>query len=182
MYGLVNRAIEQLVTSIKGVDGWERVCQRAAWEDQGFVAMQTYDDAVTYRLVGAVSEELGMPANEVLKAFGEYWILYTAEEGYGEMLNLCGNDLLSFLRGMNHMHARIELSMPHIQPPDFAVKELGPKEFELVYQSHRDGLAPMVEGLISGLAKRFHQQIDIQQTGWRDATLPQDRFHIRILS
>ena len=180
MYGLVNRAIEQLVISIKGEDGWERVCQRAAWEDQGFIAMQTYDDAVTYRLVGAVSEELGMSASEVLKAFGEYWILYTAEEGYGEMLAMCGSDLLSFLRGMNHMHARIEVSMPHIRPPDFEVKEISPHEFELLYQSHREGLAPMVEGLITGLAKRFHQQIDIKQTGWRDAQSPQDRFHIRI--
>ncbi|MFY7864872.1 heme NO-binding domain-containing protein [Roseateles sp.] len=182
MYGLVNRAIEQLVVSLKGEDGWERVCQRAGWEDQGFIAMQTYDDAVTYLLVGAVSQELGLPANEVLKAFGEYWILYTAEEGYGEMLAMCGNDLLSFLRHMNHMHARIEVTMPHIRPPDFKVNELSDREFELVYQSDREGLAPMVEGLITGLAKRFNQQIDITQTRWRDAQTPQDCFHIRIKS
>lgn len=181
MYGLVNRAIEQLVVSIKGEEGWDRVCQRAGWADQGFVAMQTYDDAVTYRLVGAVSEELGLPAHEVLKAFGEYWILYTAEEGYGEMLAMCGDDLLGFLRGMNHMHARIEVSMPHIRPPDFEVNEISATEFELIYQSHREGLAPMVEGLISGLAKRFGQQVEIKHTVLRDGESTPDRFHIRIL-
>lgn len=180
MYGLVNRAIEQLVTSIKGEEGWERVCRRAGWEDQGFIAMQTYDDAVTFRLVAAVSEELGLPANEVLKAFGEYWILYTAEEGYGDMLSMCGSDLFSFLRDMNLMHARIEVTMPHIRPPDFELIEAGPGECELVYRSEREGLAPMVEGLIIGLAKRFNQQIEISQTAWRGAGAPHDRFHIRI--
>lgn len=182
MYGLVNRAIEQLVVSLKGEDAWRRVCQAAQWSDEGFVAMQTYDDAVTYRLVGAVSQELGLPPDAVLKAFGEYWILYTAEEGYGEMLSMCGSDLLSFLHGMNHMHARIEVTMPHIRPPHFHVEELNASELELIYESDREGLAPMVEGLITGLAKRFNQTIEIRQLERRQADSRQDRFHIRILS
>jgi hypothetical protein len=180
MYGLVNRAIEQLVVSIKGDEGWRRVCRAARWPDEGFVAMQSYDDAVTYRLVEAVSQELALPAEQVLKAFGEYWILYTAEEGYGDMLAMCGDDLRSFLHGMNHMHARIEVTMPNIRPPHFQVEDKGPHEMVLIYASHRDGLAPMVEGLIIGLAKRFKQDIDIEQTHWRSEASPQDHFHIRI--
>lgn len=180
MYGLVNRAIEQLVVSLKGEDAWHRVCQAARWSDEGFVAMQTYDDDVTYRLVEAVSQELALPPNQVLKAFGEYWILYTADEGYGDMLAMCGDDLRTFLHGMNHMHARIEVTMPNIRPPNFHVEELSDTEIELIYESERMGLAPMVEGLILGLAKRFKQEIEIRQTGWRGAGSPQDRFYIRI--
>ncbi|MFG6467217.1 heme NO-binding domain-containing protein [Roseateles sp. BYS87W] len=182
MYGLVNRAIEQLVVSLKGDSAWERVCQRAGWPDGGFVAMQTYDDAVTYRLVGAVSEELGLPPDAVLRAFGEYWILYTAEEGYGSMLTMCGSDLLSFLHGMNQMHARIEASLPEIRPPSFEVHELDAQTFALVYESTREGLAPMVEGLITGLAKRFGQRVDIRLTAPRDASTPHDRFLVQILA
>jgi hypothetical protein len=180
MYGLVNRAIEQLVVSLKGEAAWRRVCLAAQWPDEGFVAMQAYDDAVTYRLVHAVSEELALSSEQVLKAFGEYWILYTAEEGYGDMLHMCGNDLRTFLHGMNHMHVRIEVTMPNIRPPHFSVEDHSETEFDLIYESHREGLAPMVEGLIVGLAKRFKQEIDIRQTGWRTAGSPQDRFHIRI--
>jgi two-component system chemotaxis sensor kinase CheA len=33
-------------------------------------------DEVTYKLVGAASEVLGIPPNQVLEAFGEYWIIY----------------------------------------------------------------------------------------------------------
>lgn len=181
MYGLVNRAIEQLVVSLKGEAAWERVCTDADWPDGGFVAMQTYDDAVTYRLVGAVSRELGLAPDDVLRAFGEYWILYTAEEGYGEMLAMCGNDLIGFLHGMNQMHARIEASLPGIRPPHFEVKALGSAGFELTYASKREGLAPMVEGLITGLAKRFGQEVEIRHTVKRSEQSPRDCFLIKIL-
>jgi hypothetical protein len=182
MFGLVNRAIEQLVLSLRGEEGWVRVCEAAGWEDQVFIAMQTYDDAVTYRLVGAVSQELGLPANEVLRAFGEYWILYTADEGYGDLLATCGNDLVSFLKGMNHMHARIEVTMTDIRPPHFDVVDRSPTEYELVYKSTREGLSPMVEGLLMGLARRFGQRIELTHTAQRDAASPEDRFLIRIMS
>ncbi|MBI2731908.1 MAG: heme NO-binding domain-containing protein [Aquabacterium sp.] len=181
MYGLVNRAIEQLVIAHRGEDGWARVCKKADWSDEGFVAMQTYDDAVTYRLVGAVSEELGLHASEVLKAFGEYWILYTAEEGYGAMLSMCGNNIKDFLTGMNQMHARIAVTMPNIRPPHFTIKEVGENELNLIYESDRDGLAPMVEGLISGLAKRFGQRISIELIQAKSREAPKDVFRILIL-
>lgn len=180
MYGLVNRAIEQLVVSLKGEEAWTRVCRQANWGDEGFVAMQAYDEAVTYRLVGAVSEELGLSPNEVLKAFGEYWILYTAEEGYGEMLTMCGDNILDFLRGMNQMHARITVTMPDIRPPHFHVEEINPTELLLHYESDRSGLTPMVEGLIIGLAKRFGQRVAIELIKTKTNEKPADVFRINL--
>ncbi len=182
MYGLVNRAIEQLVLSIKGEDSWARVCKKANWSDEGFVAMQTYDDAVTYRLVGAVSEELGISEHDVLKSFGEYWILYTAEEGYGAMLSMCGDNIRDFLTRMNQMHARIAVTMPDIRPPHFTIKDVSDTELHLTYESDREGLAPMVEGLILGLAKRFDQKISIKLIHPKTAESPCDVFQILIQS
>jgi hypothetical protein len=182
MYGLVNRAIEQLVVSTKGEDSWARVCKKANWSDEGFVAMQTYDDAVTYRLVGAVSAELGLAPDDVLRAFGEYWIMYTAEEGYGAMLSMCGDNISDFLTRMNQMHARIAVTMPHIKPPHFTVKDVSDTELHLIYESDREGLAPMVEGLILGLAKRFDQQIVIKLIHPKTAESPRDVFQILLQS
>jgi len=181
MYGLVNRAIEQLVESLKGQEGWRRVCAAADWPDEGFVAMQTYDDALTYRLVGAVSAELGMPSDDVLRAFGAYWILYTAEEGYGDMLAMCGSDLRSFLEGMNRMHARVEATMPHIRPPHFEVHAGEDGSLTLHYESEREGLAPMVEGLITGLARRFGHGVRIDHVRRRSPEQGCDVFVIHPL-
>lgn len=44
MYGLVNRAIQQLVVATAGDAAWTRVCAKAKVDDVGFVAMCPYHD------------------------------------------------------------------------------------------------------------------------------------------
>lgn len=162
MYGLVNRAIEQLVVATKGEATWERVCVQAGVNSDGFIAMCPYHDNVTYRLVEAVSQELSMTQAQVLEAFGEYWVLYTAEEGYGELLETGGKNLREFLSNLNVLHGRVELVFTQMKPPVFRVEDLRPGEYLLHYNSEREALAPMVLGLVRGLAKRFGQSVHIE--------------------
>ena len=90
MYGLVNKALEEFVLSRFGEDTWETIKQSAGVDIDVFVSMETYPDDVTYRLVDAASDVLKQSTEEVLKAFGEYWVLYTAKEGYGEIWHSIG--------------------------------------------------------------------------------------------
>ena len=53
MYGLINRSIEGLITARFGADRWRAVRARAGLADEPFVSMRSYDDSVTYALVGA---------------------------------------------------------------------------------------------------------------------------------
>ncbi|MFK7743088.1 MAG: heme NO-binding domain-containing protein [Planctomycetota bacterium] len=178
MYGLVNRAVEGLVKEKFGDDVWQRICVRANLGNPSFVAMEAYDDSVTYALVGAASEELEMDAATVLEAFGEYWTVYTIEEGYGDLLKMMGDTLDEFLDNLDSMHARIGGTMPRLQPPSFEREPQADGSRILHYRSGRPGLAPMVRGLIRGLASRFKIEVEIEQL---DSTEPgHDRFHIRI--
>ncbi len=179
MYGLVNRAIEQLVTTTKDHDAWQRICDRAMVENNGFVSMRPYHDDMTYRLVSAASEELGLSPAQVLEAFGEYWILYTAEEGYGEVLRSAGDHLRGFLNNLNDMHGRVESVFPHMRLPQFRVEDIAPGEYRVYYASERHGLAPMVRGLITGLAKRFGQQVEVQHSVERGGEHEEDVFVVR---
>lgn len=179
MYGLVNRAIEQLVVSMQGEAGWRGVCAHAGMAADGFVSMQGYDDEITYRLVGAVSKRLDLPAEQVLEAFGEYWIRYTADEGYGSMLKAGGNSLREFLGNLNEMHGRVETVFPHMRLPLFRVQDLGDSSYQLFYASEREGLAPMVIGLVKGLAKRFDQAVEIEHVHAKTSVDDEDVFVIR---
>ncbi len=105
MYGLVNRAVEQLVVSLKGEPGWRGVCAHAGVSSDGFVATEIYDDKLTFDLVNAVSVRMGLPVETVLEAFGEYWITYTAAEGYESIMDSGGNNLREF-SGQPEQHAR----------------------------------------------------------------------------
>ena len=115
--------------------------------------------------LGAASEVLGAPAEDLLRVFGEYWMTFTAEKGYGETLEFAGSTFREFLENLDEMHARISLSFPHLQPPSFDLEELEDGRLELHYHTDRPGLAPMVIGLLNGLAKRFGQEIDLIHEG-----------------
>lgn len=178
MYGLVNRAIEQLVVSVAGAPAWQRVCGRAGVDPDGFLAMQAYDDALTYRLVGSVSEEIGQPPGDVLRAFGEYWILYTADEGYGDLMAAAGSDLRTFLANLDALHARVEAVFPSMVLPHFSVTPHADGSFDVHYRSQRVGLAAMVQGLLVGLAKRFGSQVDVQHIETREGPGGVDVFRV----
>ena len=90
MYGLVNQAIEDLVRSRHGDTVWDAVKARAGLDVHVFVGMDPYPDDVTDGLVRAAAEVLEQPAAALLEAFGEHWTLFTAERGYGHMLQAGG--------------------------------------------------------------------------------------------
>jgi hypothetical protein len=178
MYGLVNKAIEQMVCSGYGEATWETVKQQAGVEPGMFMSMRQYPDDLTYRLVAAASETLGLHPDQILRAFGRYWMLYTAAEGYGELLKLTGGSLGEFLRNLPSMHARIELSFPHLRPPIFECTDIGNGGLMLHYYSEREGLAPMVVGLLEGLAERFETPIEVTQLHNREQGHDHDVFQI----
>lgn len=179
MYGLVNKAIEGMISKYHGENTWETIKQKAELENLDFfIGMDAYADDVTYRLVGAACEVLDMPAEELLKAFGEYWLQYTAEEGYGELLASAGDSLPKFLDNLDNLHARVGLSFPQLRPPSFECEHTSEKSMELHYQSTRCGLAPMVVGLMHGLAKRFNVKLDVTQTSFREEGATHDIFSI----
>lgn len=181
MYGLINRAIEQMVTQAHGEPGWQRICARAQADPDGFVAMRSYPDELTGRLVGAASVELQCPADEVLAAFGEHWILYTAEEGYAELLRAAGSDLRQFLGNLNDLHGRVETIFPQMRLPTFRVEDIDADSYHLYYGSTREGLAPMVIGLVQGLARRFGQTVEVALVQAKRCVHEEDRFLIRHL-
>lgn len=180
MYGLVNKAVEGLVRDRFGEEAWEKIKRKAGIDAEVFVSMEQYSDDVTYKLVAAASEVLETPADDILKAFGEYWVLYTAKEGYGELLKMSGNSFTEFLHHLDDLHAHVGLSFPNLQPPSFRCLENDDGSLLLQYYSERQGLAPMIFGLLNGLASMFSTEIDVQQTISREDGADHDAFLITI--
>lgn len=177
MYGLVNRAVRDLVVSKFGDDAWSRITESAGLSVDTFVSMEHYDDAITYRLVGAASEVLELEPAAILEAFGEYWTTYTIEEGYGQLLEMMGSTLEEFLDNLDSMHARIGEGMPELLPPSFERIEQPDGSSILIYESEREGLQPMVVGLLRGLGQRFGETLEIESLGTDEHGAT--RFHVR---
>ena len=160
MYGLVNQAVRGLILEQHGEAIWEKIRTKAG-TPESFVAMQPYDDAVTYGLVGAAVEVLGAPAEDILYAFGEYWVKSRATVSYAELMSTAGTEFVDFVKNLDHMHSRIKVTFPDYSPPSFRVKELSEESLQLDYYSKREGLLPFVEGLMNGVAEHFGCEITI---------------------
>lgn len=168
MYGLVNRAVEQMVRQQFGAATWQAIQVRAGVEDEGFLAMRTYPDDVTYRLVGAASAELNLPAEAVLEAFGEFWVNQTATASYGDLMHLQGRTLPEFLQNLDQMHSRLALTFKEMRPPSFRCSDVTPSSLLLHYDSDRAGLLPFVVGLVKGLGTFFATPVTIEVVSRRD--------------
>jgi hypothetical protein len=179
MYGLVNKAIKDLVEQKFGTATWRRIAAAAGFRNDEFLSMEPYDDDLTYRLVQAGCEELKLQPKDLLDAFGEFWIRYTAAEGYGELLELFGRSFEEFVGNLDAMHSRIALSMPHLKPPSFEFERRADGDHRLHYRSFRPGLAPMVVGILRGLAERFDSEVEVAHLA--EASEPgHDVFSIRV--
>ncbi|HEY5789997.1 MAG TPA: heme NO-binding domain-containing protein [Gammaproteobacteria bacterium] len=177
MYGMINDAIRQMVTERHGEDAWEEMRRRAD-ADLVFLRMAQYPDALTYRLVAIATEMLGTEVDAVLRAFGDYWIDY-ADEAYGELLAVSGDSFVEMVENLNDLHTRVGQLMPDLKPPSFHLTEQSAGSFRLHYHSTRDGLGPMVVGLLEGLGRRYRTAVEVEHVVRRDAADDHDEFLVR---
>ena len=166
MYGIVNKAIQDLITDNFGADKWEEVKINSGVDVDYFLSNEPYDDDITYKIAGAASEVLGLTVGEVLNAFGEWWILKTGKEKYGGLMEAGGNNLKEFLVNLPQFHNRIMLMYPKLTPPEFKVSDIEKNSIHVHYFSKREGLQEFVRGLLSGLGKMYgvETSIDLMQT------------------
>lgn len=179
MYGLVNRAVHELVVEAFGQSTWETVCSDVGIDPIGFVAMESYPDKVTYDLVGAISARTGMAPAAVLEAFGEYWVKYTGLQGYGALMQTAGSTIPEFLTNLDALHSRVSASYEKLQPPSFSVDIEDEHHLTLHYFSHRPGLTPLVVGLLKGLGDLLNSEVEVEVLRTRDDGHDHDEFRIR---
>ena len=161
MYGMVNQAVRGLVVDQFGSEVWGKI-HEGAGARENFSAMEPYDDSITYRLVENAVEVLGIPADTILRTFGEYWVHEIAKKHYGSLLSNTGSDFADFLGNLDHMHQRIRVTFPDYQPPSFRVKQLEEGTLQVDYYSNRQGLLPFVEGLFTGLGAHFSVTVEFE--------------------
>lgn len=157
---------------------WEQIKTKAGVDVDVFMSNESYADDITYNLVGAASEMLNVPAEQILIGFGEHWVLHTAQQGYGGLMNAAGKSLPEFMRNLPNFHSRVTMIFPKLQPPHFECTDITECSLKLHYHSHRKGLAPFVVGLMQGLGKKFSTPVTIRQTAVKGQDAEHDIFEV----
>jgi len=178
MYGLVNKALKDMIFKEHGPQQWAKILALAGLDEDNFISNAPYPDELTYNLVGAASAELGLPAEDILHSVGEWWILVTAKEGYGNLLKSSGKTLAKFLLHLPSFHTRITLMFPDLEPPEFECTDVENNTLLLHYRSHRKGLSTFVVGILCGLGQMFETQVVISHLQVADEGADHDVFRV----
>lgn len=178
MYGIVNKAIEDLVKENFGEDKWEAIKLRSGVDVDFFISNEPYDDDITYKLAGAVAEEMNLTVGQVLHAFGEWWIIRTGKEKYGGLMEAGGDNLREFLVNLPVFHNRVMLIYPKLTPPEFKVSDVAERSIHVHYHSARLGLQEFVRGLLSGLGKMYQTPVTLELLQTRDTGATHEVFKV----
>ena len=114
MFGWINDCTECLVISKFGEETWHKIKETANCNvmDGGFLRYKYYPDSDTVELVVAASEVLGISVDDVLYAFGDYFIDYVKDNGYSNVLECLGSNLRDWLSNLNSLHDHLQASYP----------------------------------------------------------------------
>lgn len=179
MYGLVNQAVQDFIVAKHGEPVWARVRGKAGFTDPAFIPLEQYPDALTFQLVGAACAETGTDAATLVEEIGAYWVAFTAKQGYGPLLDQLGETFPEALANLDAMHVRVALMMPNLKPPSFRVREVTERSLKLDYISKREGLSPMVVGLVKGLGGKYGLEPKVTLVAARAAGGDTDTFEVR---
>jgi hypothetical protein len=200
MFGWFNDCAECLVVYKFDEETWRKVKVKANCEvaDGGFLRYKYYPDSDTVQLFVAASEVLGVTVDELLQAFGEYFIHYVQENGYSNVLECLGSNLRDWLSNLNSLHDHLQASYPKGFVAPVFWSEDDPDSLEggiFVHYFSRRGslLVPFVVGAIKKIALRYFDieinmaqlqlqddDANINSTSWRvTAVDPEEAYKLR---
>lgn len=161
MYGMIHKAVRDMVQTSFGEDTWSRIQSSAAMEDDHFLSLRNYEDELVYNLVGAAADELQLDAGTLLEEFGKHWVLVTMTDHYEQMLKSYGKNAWDLLANLNLMHTHIRSTFLHYKHPYFELVKENERDAKLHCRSVRVGLTPFVSGLIEGIATYYGETIEV---------------------
>ena len=165
MYGIVNIALEQLIVEENGAEYWDMIRKKAGYEDLIFSYVESYDDAVTEKLVEVASLELGITEEELLEKFGTYWVIKTAQKSYAHFFKMGGKNVREFVTNLDHIHKRLSVSFEKIRAPQFDLLRETENSMTITYTSERQSYLPLTVGLIKGLFQHFKEDGTVSVIG-----------------
>ncbi len=159
-----------------GEETWHKIKEKAGCEiiDGGFLRYKYYPDSDTVQLVVAASEVLGIGVDDVLMAFGDYFIDYVQDNGYSNVLECLGSNLRDWLSNLNSLHDHLQASYPKgfVAPVFWSEDDEESEEGAILvhYFSQRGSLlVPLVVGVIKKLARvYFDIEINMDQLQLQD--------------
>lgn len=156
MYGMIHRAVRQMVFDELGEDAWNALEHKLDIGPSELLTGMVYDDSLTIEIISEASARLNLSMDACLFEFGRYWIKYAESGSLASIMNFTGQNLASFIENLDRLHLAVGAAMPGARLPSFTTILNAPGHLLVEYRSERTGMEQFVTGLFDGLITRFH--------------------------
>ena len=159
--GIVFNLLERLVVSEYGEETWETLLE-ACGLDGVYTSLGSYPDEDLFGLVGAASDALDVPADDIVRWFGRGALPLFAER-YPHLFS-GHDDARSFVLTLNDIiHPEVRKLYPGAIVPEFGFDSSAPSAVGMDYYSPRK-LCAFAEGLLLGAADHYGETVTIEQS------------------
>ena len=159
MKGIVFNLLEQVVVRHHGDAVWEALLELTG-QDGIYTSLGSYPDAQIVALVGAASDMLSLPPQEVLRWFGREAMPLLAERY--PVFFTPHTTTLPFLRSVNSIiHPEVRKLYAGAGCPHFHFSDLSDGGLSIGYTSSRR-LCDLAHGFVEGAAAHYGEQADIR--------------------
>ncbi len=162
MKGAVFTIFQEMIEEKFGMECWEALLKKSDLPSGGiYTSAEIYDDKEILALVTALSEYSGLPAPDLIEAFGRYLFPVLAHSLPPGMTDY--PDLWSLLDGVDSViHVEVRKLYPDAITPKIVITErVDEDSIKLMYQSPRK-MCLLAIGLIHQAAERYSDTVTIK--------------------
>lgn len=164
MYGVIIHFLREYVIERHGGEAtWQTLIEAQGYKFKLYFPVQDYPDEEAIGLVETASKALNTPIPVVLEDFGSFVgpKLMTFYHMYVKDKEMKTFDVIE--TAGSSIHDAIHKHNPNRKPPSLSAHRESDDVLVVHYQSHRK-LCPVVRGIIRGLAEKFGERFDINET------------------
>lgn len=165
MHGLINRALQSFVSATYGRPCWQRVTEAAGLGFTEFEAMLVYEDAVSARVLTALSDDLNRPQAEILEDLGTYLVSHPNTEGLRRLLRFGGVTYVEFLHSLDDLADRVRLAVSDLALPALELRELSAGEYQLHCFPGLPGYSSVMVGVLRAIADDYGALVMLSHDG-----------------
>ena len=173
MKGIVFNLLEEAVVEAHGPDAWDRVLEDAG-VDGAYTSLGNYPDDEAMALVAAICEQVGEPADVVLRDFGRA-ALPSLVARFPEFASGHASAKSFLMRLDDTIHPEVVKLYPDARPPRFRFEDPAPGVLVMRYVSERR-LCAMAEGMIEASAVHFGEPLALDHPECMRRGAPQCTF------
>ena len=177
MKGIIFTEFVGMVEDVFSPETMDNVFDRVDLPSGGaYTSVGTYDHAEIVQLAVALSQETGVPVQDLVKAYGEHL--------FGRFTTLYPDyfsepmDTFGFLHHVeNYIHTEVLKLYPDAEVPRFEFRMTEANEMVFDYLSSRH-LGDVAEGLLRGCISHFKEDIEVTSEDLSTEAEARVRFHL----